>query len=50
MIEGLSHITFIVRDLNRMTTFLEVIFNAKVHLAVSSAIFVSLFVQPMCLT
>lgn len=29
MIEGLSHITFIVRDLNRMTRFLEFIFDAE---------------------
>ncbi|MGE5658500.1 MAG: FosX/FosE/FosI family fosfomycin resistance hydrolase [Actinomycetota bacterium] len=29
MIEGLSHITFIVRDLNRMTRFLELIFDAE---------------------
>nr|RNJ69424.1 MAG: FosX/FosE/FosI family fosfomycin resistance thiol transferase [Leptolyngbya sp. IPPAS B-1204] len=29
MIEGLSHITFIVRDLEQMTTFLTHIFDAK---------------------
>jgi fosfomycin resistance protein FosX len=29
MIEGLSHITFIVSDLDRMTHFLTTIFNAK---------------------
>ena len=29
MIEGLSHITFIVRDLKRMTHFLTTIFDAK---------------------
>lgn len=29
MIEGLSHITFVVRDLDRMTRFLEVIFEAE---------------------
>ena len=29
MIEGLSHITFIVRDLDRMTQFLSHIFDAK---------------------
>lgn len=29
MIEGLSHITFIVRDLDRMTYFLKMIFEAK---------------------
>jgi catechol 2,3-dioxygenase-like lactoylglutathione lyase family enzyme len=29
MIEGLSHITFVVRDLDRMTQFLEVIFEAE---------------------
>ncbi len=29
MIEGLSHITFIVRDLARMTSFLKVIFDAE---------------------
>jgi len=29
MIEGLSHITFIVRDLKRMSHFLKTIFNAK---------------------
>lgn len=29
MIEGLSHITFIVSDLDRMTRFLEIIFDAE---------------------
>ena len=29
MIEGLSHITFIVRDLDRMTDLLTTIFNAE---------------------
>ena len=29
MIEGLSHITFIVRDLDKMTNFLTSIFDAK---------------------
>ncbi len=29
MIEGLSHITFVVRDLDRMTKFLEIIFEAE---------------------
>ena len=29
MIEGISHITFIVRDLERMTRFLTTIFDAK---------------------
>ena len=29
MIEGLSHITFIVRDLEKMTHFLTIIFDAK---------------------
>lgn len=29
MIEGLSHITFIVRDLERMTTFLTYVFDAE---------------------
>jgi catechol 2,3-dioxygenase-like lactoylglutathione lyase family enzyme len=29
MVEGLSHITFIVRDLERMTRFLESIFKAE---------------------
>jgi fosfomycin resistance protein FosX len=29
MIEGLSHFTFIVRDLDRMTHFLTTIFNAE---------------------
>lgn len=29
MIEGLSHITFIVRDLDRMTSFLKVVFDAE---------------------
>ena len=29
MIEGLSHITFIVRDLNRMASFLKNVFDAK---------------------
>ncbi len=29
MIEGLSHITFIVRDLDRMTCFLKSIFDAE---------------------
>ncbi len=29
MIEGLSHITFIVRDLDMMTTFLTTIFDAE---------------------
>lgn len=29
MIEGLSHITFIVHDLERMTHFLTIIFDAK---------------------
>ncbi len=29
MIEGLSHITFVVRDLGRMTHFLESIFDAR---------------------
>lgn len=29
MIEGLSHVTFIVRDLDRMTHFLTTIFNAE---------------------
>ena len=29
MIEGLSHITFIVRDLGRMETILTTVFHAK---------------------
>ena len=29
MVEGLSHITFVVRDLERMTRFLQVIFGAE---------------------
>lgn len=29
MIQGLSHITFIVRDLDRMANFLKVIFDAR---------------------
>jgi fosfomycin resistance protein FosX len=29
MIEGLSHITFVVSDLDRMTHFLNTIFNAQ---------------------
>jgi fosfomycin resistance protein FosX len=29
MIEGLSHITFVVSDLDRMTYFLNTIFNAQ---------------------
>jgi catechol 2,3-dioxygenase-like lactoylglutathione lyase family enzyme len=29
MIEGLSHITFIVRDLNRMASFLKSVFDAQ---------------------
>jgi catechol 2,3-dioxygenase-like lactoylglutathione lyase family enzyme len=29
MIEGLSHMTFIVRDLDRMTDILQVVFDAK---------------------
>lgn len=29
MIEGLSHITFIVKDLDRASDFLRIIFNAK---------------------
>jgi fosfomycin resistance protein FosX len=29
MIEGLSHITFIVRDLDRMANFLKIIFDAE---------------------
>jgi len=29
MIEGLSHVTFVVRDLERMTTFLETILDAR---------------------
>ena len=29
MIEGLSHITFIVRDLDRMTAILEGVFDAR---------------------
>jgi catechol 2,3-dioxygenase-like lactoylglutathione lyase family enzyme len=29
MIEGLSHITFVVRDLDKMTNFLTTIFDAK---------------------
>lgn len=27
MIEGLSHITFVVRDLDRMASFLKIIFD-----------------------
>jgi catechol 2,3-dioxygenase-like lactoylglutathione lyase family enzyme len=29
MIEGLSHVTFVVDDLDRMTTFLEEVFDAE---------------------
>ena len=29
MIEGVSHITFIVKDLEKATTFFECIFDAK---------------------
>ena len=29
MIQGLSHITFVVSDLDRMTTFLTAIFDAE---------------------
>jgi len=29
MIEGISHVTFIVRDLERMTTFLATVFDAE---------------------
>jgi fosfomycin resistance protein FosX len=29
MVEGLSHITFIVRDLDRMASFLKIIFDAE---------------------
>ncbi|MBW4528940.1 MAG: FosX/FosE/FosI family fosfomycin resistance hydrolase [Phormidium tanganyikae FI6-MK23] len=29
MVEGLSHITFVVRDLDRMASFLKIIFNAE---------------------
>ncbi|WNZ27004.1 FosX/FosE/FosI family fosfomycin resistance thiol transferase [Leptolyngbya sp. NK1-12] len=39
MIEGLSHITFIVRDLDRMTQFLTTIFDAKEVYASGEATF-----------
>lgn len=39
MIEGLSHVTFIVRDLDRMSLFLSKIFDAKETYASGDATF-----------
>jgi len=37
VIKGISHITFIVQDLDRATTFFEIIFDAKAVYSDSSA-------------
>lgn len=39
MIQGISHITFIVRDLEKMTTFLTTIFDAQEVYASGERIF-----------
>jgi catechol 2,3-dioxygenase-like lactoylglutathione lyase family enzyme len=39
MIEGLSHITFIVRNLDRMARFLKLIFDAEEIYSSSDQIF-----------
>lgn len=41
MIEGISHVTFVVRDLERMTAFLTGIFDAREVYASGEATFFS---------